>query len=93
MAQGCFNHIAIGPFIPCLPWAMGGGGRAGNSGGTREPSSQKQFGFAETFCGFERLTKLNSTMFLQFLKELCFFAESISGFVTYPWNTLKILFL
>ena len=28
---------------------VGGGGRAGNSGGTREPSSQKEFGFAEFF--------------------------------------------
>ena len=58
--------------------------RAGNSGGTREPSSQKQFGFSETFCGFERLKKLDSKMFLKFLHELCFFAESISVFVKYP---------
>jgi len=40
--------------------------RAGNSGGTREPSSQKQFGLAESFCGFETLTRLNSKMFWKF---------------------------
>ena len=34
--------------------------RAGNSGGTREPSSQKEFGFAESFFDFEVLTELNS---------------------------------
>ena len=27
--------------------------RAGNSGGAREPSSQKEFGFAESFFDFE----------------------------------------
>ena len=31
--------------------------RAGNSGGTWEPSSQKEFGFAESFFGFEIFTK------------------------------------
>ena len=44
--------------------------RAGNSGGTREPSSQKEFGFAESFFGFEIFTKLNSNMFLKFLPKL-----------------------
>ena len=34
--------------------------RAGNSGGTREPSSQKEFGFAESFFDFEVFTELNS---------------------------------
>ena len=34
--------------------------RAGNSGGTREPSSQKEFGLAESFIGFEIFTQLNS---------------------------------
>ena len=44
-------------------------GRAGNSGGTREPSSQKEFGFAESFFGFEIFTKFNSKMFLKFLPK------------------------
>ena len=43
--------------------------RAGNSGGTREPSSQKEFGLAESFLGFEIFTKLNSKMFLKFLSK------------------------
>ena len=34
--------------------------RGGNSGGTREPSSQKEFGFAESFFDFEVFTELNS---------------------------------
>ena len=37
-------------------------GRAGNSGGTREPISQKQFGFKESVFGFEILTKLSTNM-------------------------------
>ena len=44
--------------------------RAGNSGGTLEPSSQKEFGLAESFFGFEIFTKLNSKMFLKFLPKL-----------------------
>ena len=47
--------------------------RAGNSGGTREPSSQKQFAFAESFCGFEIFTKLNSEMLLEILRKLFVF--------------------
>ena len=43
--------------------------RAGNSGGTQEPSSQKEFGLAESFLGFEIFTKLNSKMFLKFLSK------------------------
>ena len=35
-------------------------GRAGNSGGTPEPSSQKEFGFSESFFHFEVFTELNS---------------------------------
>ena len=37
-------------------------GRAGNSGGTREPSSQKEFDFAESFFDFEIFTELNIIM-------------------------------
>ena len=46
------------------------GSRAGKGGGTREPSSQKEFGLAESFLGFEIFTKLNSNMFLKFLPKL-----------------------
>ena len=49
---------------------LGGGGRAGNSGGTREPSSQKEFGFAEIFFDFEIFTELNSKKFLKLLPKL-----------------------
>ena len=67
-----------------------GGGRAGNSGGTREPSSQKQFGFSESFCGFEIFTKLNSEIILEFLRKLFVFVtyscfsllEYINNFVS-----------
>ena len=45
-------------------------GRAGNSGGTREPSSQKEFGFAEIFFDFEVFTELNSKKFLKLLQKL-----------------------
>ena len=51
-------------------WVVVVVGRAGNSGGTREPSSQKEFGFAESFFGFEIFTKFNSNMFLKFLPKL-----------------------
>ena len=43
------------------------GGRAGNSSGTWEAISQKQFGLAESFCGFEILTGLNSKTFGEIL--------------------------
>ena len=43
--------------------------RAAYSDGTREPSSQKQFGLAESVCGFKILTKLNSKMFLNSFKN------------------------
>ena len=46
------------------------GGRAGNSGGTREPSSQKEFGFAESFFDFEIFTELSSKKFLKLLPKL-----------------------
>ena len=36
--------------------------RGGNNGGTQEPSSQKQFGSAESFCGFEMFWMFNSKM-------------------------------
>ena len=39
---------------------MVGGCRAGNSGGTREPGSQKEFGFAESVFDFEVFRELNS---------------------------------
>ena len=72
-------------------------GRAGNSGGTWEPSSQKQFGLAESFCGFEILTKLNSQVFLKFLPKFVVLDRACQ-FLQYPhdflcWNTLTILFL
>ena len=44
--------------------------RAGNSGGTREPSSQKDFGLAESFCGFGISTKLNSKLFLKLYRDI-----------------------
>ena len=47
-------------------WMGGWGeGRAGNSGGTREPSSQKEFGPTESFFAFEIFIKLDSKKFLQ----------------------------
>ena len=59
-------------------WVGGWGkGRAGNSGGTREPSSQKEFGPTESFFAFEIFTKLDSEKFLQ--NHLFCIA-----FVTYP---------
>ena len=45
-------------------------GRAGNSGGTREPISQKEFGFAESFFDFEVFTELNRKKFLKLLQKL-----------------------
>ena len=45
--------------------------RAGNSGGTWEPSSQKEFGFAESFClilGY--LQSCTAKMFLKLLQKL-----------------------
>ena len=48
------------------------GGRAANSVGTREPSSQKDFGLAESFCGFGISTKLNSKLFLKLHRHISF---------------------
>ena len=48
--------------------------RAGNSGGARDPSSQKPFGLAQSFSDFEVVAKLNSNMFLR-SQEILFFAR------------------
>ena len=47
----------------------------GNCGGTWEPSSQKQYGFSESFWDFEKLKKGNSKMFLQFLGLMLSYAN------------------
>ena len=71
--------------------------RPANYGGTREPSSQKQFGLAESFCGFEISTKLSNKIFLKFLQKLVVlhrtyqFSQNFRDFLW--WNTLTILFL
>ena len=72
-------------------------GRAANSGGTQEPSSQKEFGLAESFYGFEIITKLNSRMFQRFLPTL-FVLHTTYPFLWHThdflcWNTLTILSL
>ena len=56
--------------------------KAANSGGTREPSSKKQFGHTNFFCGFEVLTKLNSKVFLKCLKKF------VVSRHRYPWFPL-----
>ena len=48
--------------------------RAGNSGGTREPSSQKEFGFAESFFDFEVFTELNSKNVSEITAKIICFA-------------------
>ena len=62
--------------------------RAGNSGGTREPSSQKEFGFAESFFDFEIFTELNSKKFLNLLPKL-FLLHRLYQFL---WHTHDFLF-
>ena len=49
-------------------------GRFGNSGGTREPSSQKEFGFAESFFDFEVFTELNSKNVSEITAKIICFA-------------------
>ena len=49
-------------------------GRAGNSGGTREPSSQKESGFAEIFLDFEVFTELNSKKVSEITAKIICFA-------------------
>ena len=71
--------------------------RAGNSGGTREPSSQKKFGFAESFFDFEIFTELNSKKFLNLLPKL-FLLHRLYQFLWHThdflfWNTITTLFL
>ena len=48
--------------------------RAGNSGGTWEPSSQKEFGFAESFFDFEVFTELNSKNVSEITAKIICFA-------------------
>ena len=47
-----FPEYRVGPEARCQKHSEGGRVRAGNSGGTREPSSQKEFGLAESFYWF-----------------------------------------
>ena len=72
-------------------------GRAGNSSGTWEASSQKQFGLAESFVAsrYYILTKLNSQV--KFLPKFVLLHRTYQ-FLQYThdflcWNTLTILFL
>ena len=72
-------------------------GRAGNSGGTREPISQKEFGFAESFFDFEVFTELNRKKFLKLLQKL-FVLLRLYQFLWHThdflfWNTITTLFL
>ena len=60
-------------FLVC-PVVVGGWCRAGNSGGTREPSSQKEFGFAESFFDFEVFTELNSKNVSEITAKIICFA-------------------
>ena len=53
-----------------IRWPLAISRRAATIGGTREPSSQKQFGLAESFCGFQILTKPNNKLFLKFLQNI-----------------------
>ena len=48
--------------------------RPANSGGTQEPSSQKEFGFAESFFDFEVFTELNSKNVSEITAKIICFA-------------------
>ena len=50
------------------------GSRTGNSGGTREPSSQEEFGFAESFFDFEVFAEFNSKNVSEITAKIIWFA-------------------
>ena len=56
--------------------------RVGNSGGTREPSSQKQFGFEEIFWWLWNIHEVKRQNVSTFFAEKCFFAGNITIFMT-----------
>ena len=79
-SQCLFSYLSLNDWLPKSPYGildsvapLGGLSRAGNSGGTREPSSQKEFGFAESFFDFEVFTELNSKNVSEITaKMICF---------------------
>ena len=55
-SQCLFSYLSLNDWLPKSPYGildsvapLGGLSRAGNSGGTREPSSQKEFGLQKVF--------------------------------------------